>query len=76
MLRALAILVAEVAPEDVDAVKAAVAAAAEASDVTVVGSVLAEPEFRYGDMRISMEEALAAWTGTLEKGIPHQSDGR
>ncbi len=63
-------LVAEVAPEDVDAVKAAVAAAAEASDVTVVGSVLAEPEFRYGDMRISMDEALAAWTGTLEKVFP------
>ncbi len=63
-------LVAETSPEDVDAVKAAVAEAAEAANVTVIGSVLEEPEFRYGDMRISMDEALAAWTGTLEKVFP------
>lgn len=41
---------------------------------TVIGQVVAEPEFIYGDVVISMEEALKAWTGTLEDVFPTQSD--
>lgn len=33
---------------------------------TVVGEVLESPVFQYRDVNISMEEALEAWTGTLE----------
>ncbi|MCH5252977.1 MAG: phosphoribosylformylglycinamidine synthase [Lachnospiraceae bacterium] len=38
-----------------------------------VGKVLAEPEFVCDEERISMEEVLAAWTGTLEKVFPTRS---
>ena len=55
---------------EVSAVKAAVAEGAAASNVTLIGTVLEEPEFRYGDMCVSMDEALDAWTGTLEKVFP------
>ena len=41
---------------------------------TVIGQVVAEPEFIYGDVVIGMEEALKAWTGTLEDVFPTQSD--
>lgn len=41
---------------------------------TVIGQVIAEPEFRYEDTVISMEEALNAWTGTLESVFPTKSD--
>ena len=41
---------------------------------TVIGQVVAEPEFIYGDVVISMEEALKAWTSTLEDVFPTQSD--
>ena len=41
---------------------------------TVIGQVVAEPEFIYGDVVIDMEEALKAWTGTLEDVFPTQSD--
>ncbi len=63
-------LVAEVSPEDTDAVKEAMEAAGLRANVSIAGSVLEEPVFRYGDTEISMEEALAAWTGTLEKVFP------
>ena len=63
-------LVAEVDAGEVSAVKAAVAEGAAASNVTLIGTVLEEPEFRYGDMCVSMDEALDAWTGTLEKVFP------
>lgn len=36
----------------------------------LVGWVNEEESFIYGDMRISMEEALHAWTATLEKVFP------
>lgn len=39
------------------------------------GKVLAEPQFVCDDEVISMEEALAAWTGTLEKVFPTRSAG-
>lgn len=34
---------------------------------TVIGEVLDTAEFEYADTRITMDEALKAWTGTLEK---------
>ena len=34
---------------------------------TVIGEVLADPHFEYQNVTISMEEAVSAWTGTLEK---------
>jgi len=37
---------------------------------TVIGTVTAEPVFRVGQARISMEEALEAWTSRLERVFP------
>ncbi|MEE0461449.1 phosphoribosylformylglycinamidine synthase [Blautia hydrogenotrophica] len=34
---------------------------------TVIGEVLEEQEFTHGDVRISLDEALGSWKGTLEK---------
>ncbi len=39
-------------------------------DFTVVGRVSAEPVFIHKEMHLTMEEALQAWTGTLEKVFP------
>lgn len=39
-------------------------------DCAVMGTVTQEPVFTYGDVRIDMEEALAAWTSRLEKVYP------
>lgn len=38
------------------------------------GKVLSEPQFVCDEETISMEEALKAWTGTLEKVFPTRSD--
>ncbi len=50
----------------------------EASEyrVKVIGTVTGEPEFVYGDVRISMDEALAAWTSKLEKVFPTRTVGQ
>lgn len=37
---------------------------------TIVGTVSDAAEFAYGDVRITMEEALGAWTSRLEKVFP------
>ena len=67
-------LVAEVRPERADEVKEALCAAGLAASMQQVGSVNAEKVFLYGNgkarMRVTMEEALIAWTGTLEKVFP------
>ena len=39
-------------------------------DYTLIGTVTEEPLFVYGDVRITMEEALKAWTSKLEKVFP------
>ncbi len=39
----------------------------------VIGGVKASATFTYGDAAITMEEAIAAWTGTLEKVFPTES---
>lgn len=67
-------LVAEVRPERADEVKEALCAAGLAESMQQIGSVNAEKVFLYGNgkarMRVTMEEALMAWTGTLEKVFP------
>ena len=40
---------------------------------TVVGEVTTEPAFVYKDMTVTMDEALAAWTNTLEDVFPTTS---
>ena len=67
-------LVAEVRPERADEVKEALCAAGLTASMQQIGSVNAEKVFLYGNgkarMRVTMEEALIAWTGTLEKVFP------
>ena len=63
-------IVAEVPAEKVAKVKAAFDAAGLAGYEALVGWVNEEESFIYGEMRISMEEALHAWTATLEKVFP------
>ncbi|MCQ2539699.1 MAG: phosphoribosylformylglycinamidine synthase [Acetatifactor sp.] len=36
-------------------------------EYTVIGTVTAEPAFVYGDMKVTMDEAIASWTSKLEK---------
>ncbi|MGN0351304.1 MAG: phosphoribosylformylglycinamidine synthase [Roseburia sp.] len=63
-------IVAEVPVDKIAAVKAALEAEGLSGCHNVVGAVNAEENFVYGDVVISMEEALNAWTGTLEKVFP------
>lgn len=39
-------------------------------DYEIVGKVTAESAFVYGGISVSMQDAVAAWTGTLEKVFP------
>lgn len=41
---------------------------------TIIGKVISDAVFKYGDTVISMDEALKAWTGRLEKVFPTKSD--
>ncbi len=63
-------IVAEVPAEKVAEVKA-IRCRGLAGYEALVGWVNEEESFIYGDMRISMEEALHAWTATLEKSFPN-----
>ena len=54
-------IVAEVPEEFLPIIKESI------SEAVVVGEVNADQTFRYKDMSIGMDEAIAAWTGTLEK---------
>jgi len=63
-------IVAEVPSEKAEEVKAACKEAGIGNALSFVGRVNEESAFLYGDMRISMEEAISAWTGTLEKVFP------
>ncbi|BBF41478.1 phosphoribosylformylglycinamidine synthase, synthetase subunit [Lachnospiraceae bacterium KM106-2] len=58
-------IIAEVAESDLDKIKV---------PYTVFGEVTNEKSFVCGDMVISMDEALAAWTKPLEKVFPTKSD--
>ncbi len=63
-------LVAEVDAGDTDAVKEAMEKAGLRDHVSICGSVLEEAVLKHGDTVIPMDDALAAWTGTLEKVFP------
>ena len=54
-------IVAEVPEEFLPIIKEAI------PEAVVVGEVYADQAFRYKEMSIGMDEAIAAWTGTLEK---------
>ncbi len=54
-------IVAEVPEEFLPIIKEAI------PEAVVVGEVNADQAFRYKEMNIGMDEAIAAWTGTLEK---------
>ena len=41
---------------------------------TIVGTIIEEPSFIYQDMTLTMEEALQAWTSTLEKVFPTKAE--
>lgn len=41
---------------------------------TVIGHVTADAQLSYADTIITMEEAITAWTGTLERVFPTKSD--
>ena len=43
-------------------------------EYTVIGTVTEEDAFVYGEARISMDEALAAWTSKLEKVFPTKAE--
>ena len=58
-------IILEVEPEDVKQLGVA---------ATVIGQVTDTAAFTYEDTTISIEEALKAWTGTLEDVFPTQSD--
>ncbi|MCM1245339.1 MAG: phosphoribosylformylglycinamidine synthase [Roseburia sp.] len=60
-------IVVEIAPSALDEVKALGIA------YELVGNVVAEAVFRYGGESISMDEAVTAWTDTLEKVFPTRS---
>ena len=57
-------IVAEIAADKFEQLEAA------EIDYTVVGTVTAEPAFVIGEEKITMEEALNAWTSKLEKVFP------
>ncbi len=61
---ALGDIVAEVLPEKLSALLDS------KYDVTLIGTVTQQAEFAMGDVRITMEEALEAWTSKLEKVFP------
>ncbi len=63
-------LVAEVSGSDIKAIAEAMAAAGLADDFAVVGQVNDEGCFKYQNMSLSMEAALADWTKPLEKVFP------
>ena len=57
-------IVAEVAAEDMDKLTA---------EYTVCGTVTEAPEFVYKDMKVTMDEAIDAWTKPLESVFPTKS---
>ena len=63
-------IVAEVPVEKVAEVRDALAKAGLAGNEVLAGWVNEEESFVYGTMKLSMNEALEAWTGTLEKVFP------
>ena len=63
-------LIAEIPAGKEDEVRAAFAAAGLSEYASAVGATNGEEQFICGGMKLSMQEALSAWTGTLEKVFP------
>ena len=66
-------IVAEIPAGRLDEVKEVLIEAGLRGVDKMIGRVNGEKAFVYGDMRITMDEAIAAWTGTLEKVFPTRS---
>ena len=64
-------IIAEV--KDMAALEKVMAEAGLAENYKVVGEVTADAAFKFHDMVVTMDEALAAWTRTLEKVFPTRS---
>ncbi|MCH5343024.1 MAG: phosphoribosylformylglycinamidine synthase [Acetatifactor sp.] len=67
---ALGDILAEVDKDKLDLLAKLATAETGGSDGIVIGTVTGEPAFICGDVKISMEEALLAWTSKLEKVFP------
>lgn len=63
-------IVAEIPVEKIEVVKEILKTAELTGSEQLVGWVNKEQNFIYGDMELSMEEALSAWKKTLEKVFP------
>ena len=63
-------IVAEVLVEKVGIVREALKAAGLSGNEELVGWVNEEQSFCYGGMKLALDEAIAAWSGTLEKVFP------
>ncbi|MGN0376093.1 MAG: phosphoribosylformylglycinamidine synthase [Suilimivivens sp.] len=61
-------IVLEMTKEDADALEA------DELNYRVVAQVTAEPVFTYGEVTVSMDEALDAWTSRLEKVFPVKAE--
>ncbi len=48
----------------------------EEEGCAMIGTVTDEAAFVYGDVKISMDEALKAWTKRLDKVFPYTADGK
>ncbi|MDE6749382.1 MAG: phosphoribosylformylglycinamidine synthase [Lachnospiraceae bacterium] len=44
------------------------------NDYIIIGTVTEEPAFVYGDVKITMDEALEAWTSRLDKVFPYTAE--
>lgn len=60
-------IIAEIAPADLEMLNRINV------EYKVIGKVTEEKKFKYQDEEVTLEEALSAWTGTLEKVFPTRS---
>ena len=63
-------LIAEVPTDRMDTIKAVMEEAGLGADYAIIGRVNDTKTFVYDEMTLSMDDAIAAWTGTLEKVFP------
>lgn len=63
----------EVPKGKLDGVEKEFSAAGVGDFLIRIGSTCEDKAFIYGDLRVEMDEALTAWTGTLEKVFPTKS---
>lgn len=66
-------IVAEVSEDALETIENQLSKEAMADCAQVVGQVTADGKLCYRDVELTMDEAVAAWTGTLEKVFPTRS---